>query len=187
MDLFEQLGRSTTEFGTRLRLVQAGHWSLATPCEEWDVRELVNHTVGGAVRYVVLLHGAGADELVATRAVNHLGDDPVGSFEGRARELTNAFGEPGALARTVHHPAGDRSGRQLLEMRIAEFAVHAWDLSRAIGVNGEIDPALVDEMLKRLSVAGTRLQRGGYFDPPTPSFEGDSPLARLLRLTGRRP
>jgi uncharacterized protein (TIGR03086 family) len=187
MDLFDQLERSTSEFGTRLRLVRTEHWSLATPCEEWDVRELVNHVVGGAVRYTMLLHGATSEEVVATRAVDHVGDDPVGSFERRAREVRNAFREPDALSRTVHHPAGDRSGQHLLEMRITELAVHAWDLARAIGADEQIDPLLVDHLWRRLSMTGTRLERAGYFDPPTSTAEDESPLTRLLHLTGRRP
>jgi uncharacterized protein (TIGR03086 family) len=187
MDSFEQLGQSISEFGARLRLVRREHWRLPTPCEEWDVRELVNHVVGGALRYAMLLHGATAEEVVATRALDHLGDDPVGSFERRAQEVAHAFREPGALLRTVHHPAGDRSGRELLELRITEFAVHAWDLARAIGADEQIDPVLVDELCERLSVSGTRLEQGGYFDPPRSAPDDAPPLARLLHLTGRRP
>lgn len=175
MDLFRQLDRSIFEFGTRLRLVRAEHWMLATPCDEWDVRALVNHVVGGATRYTMLLHGATVDEVVATVALDHLGGDPVGSFEQRAQEVAHAFGEPGALSRTVHHPAGDISGRELLGLRVTEFAVHAWDLSRAIGADEQIDPALVHEMVERLPVAGTPLE------------DGASQQARLLHLTGRRP
>jgi uncharacterized protein (TIGR03086 family) len=175
MDLFEQLDRSRLEFGTRLRLVRAEHWSLATPCDEWDVRALVNHVVGGATRYTMLLHGATADEVVATVTLDHLGRDPVASFEQRSQEVVRAFGEPGALLRTVHHPAGDLSGRELLELRVTEFAVHAWDLSRAIGADEQIDPTLVNEMWQRMSVAGTSVE------------DGESQLARLLHLTGRRP
>jgi uncharacterized protein (TIGR03086 family) len=187
MDLLDQLERSTLAFGTRLRLVQTEHWSLATPCEKWDVRELVNHVVGGAVRYTMLLHGATADEVVATRALDHLGGDPTGSFERRAREVANAFRARDALSRTVHHPAGDRSGQELLEMRITECAVHAWDLSRAIGADEQIDPLLADEIWRRLSVAGTRLEQSGYFGPPASASEDESPLTQLLRLAGRRP
>ena len=175
MDLFEQLDRSISEFGTRLRLVRAEHWTLATPCDEWDVRALVNHVVGGATRYTMLLHGATAEEVVATVALDHLGEDPVGSFERQVQEVTHAFGAPGALSRTVHHPAGDLSGQALLELRITEFAVHAWDLSRAIGADEQIDHSLVNEMWGRLSVAGTPLE------------DGESQLARLLHLTGRHP
>jgi len=110
-----------------------------------------------------------------------------GSFERRAQEVVAAFREPGALSRTVLHPAGDRSGEELLELRITEFAVHAWDLARAIGANEQIDPLLADEIWKRLSVTGTHLERGGYFDRPTSARNDASPLIRLLHLTGRHP
>lgn len=175
MDLFEQLDRSIEAFGARLRLVRAEHWLLATPCDEWDVRTLVNHVVGGATRYAMLLHGATADEVVATVALDHLGDDPVASFEQRSREVAYAFAEPGALLRTVHHPAGDVSGRELLELRITEFAVHAWDLARAIGADEQIDPALVQEMWNRALLGSTG------------SENDESQLVRLLQHTGRRP
>jgi hypothetical protein len=72
-------------------------------------------------------------------------------------------------------------------MRITEFAVHAWDLARAIGANEQIDPLLADEIWKWLSVIGTHLERGGYVDRPTSARNHASPLARLLHLTGRRP
>jgi len=183
MDLFEQLTRSISEFGTRLRLVDTEHWSLPTPCDEWDVRELVNHVVGGALRYTMLLHGATADEIVATRSLDHLGGDAVGAFERRAHEVSSAFREPGALSRTVHHPAGDRSGKELLELRITEFAVHAWDLARAIGADEQIDATLADEMSMRLSAAGTGLEQGGYFSPPTHAGDDTSSLAQLLHRT----
>ena len=47
---------------------------------EWDVQALVNHVVGANRRYTMLLHGATADEVDATRMEDHLGDDPASSF-----------------------------------------------------------------------------------------------------------
>ena len=173
MDLFEQLERARAEFGARLRQVGEDDWARPTPCDEWDVRALVNHVVGGALRYTMLLDGATADDVRATTVLDHLGADAVASFERRAREVAAAFREPGALARTVHHPNGDITGERLLELRITEFAVHGWDLARAIGADEALDAALVEAMLAR---AGT---------PESP--DGVPPLARLLRLTGRRP
>ncbi|MCA1690750.1 MAG: TIGR03086 family metal-binding protein [Acidimicrobiales bacterium] len=188
MDLFEQLERSAAEFGARLRLVRAEDWSRPTPCSEWDVRDLVNHVVGGALRYTMLLHGATADDVAVTRALDHLGEDPVGSFETKAQEVKTAFREAGALSRTVHHPAGDMSGEELLELRITEFAIHAWDLARALGADERLDPALVDAMWERLSETGTRLERGGYFSEPAGSVADTAPTqTKLLHLAGREP
>lgn len=187
MDLFEQLERSAAEFGSRLRLVRAEDWSRRTPCPEWDVRELVNHVVGGALRYTMLLHGATTDEVAATRTFDHLGEDPIRSFEAKAQEVKAAFREAGALSRTVHHPAGDRSGEELLELRVTEFAVHAWDLARALGTDERLDPALVDAMWERLSATGTRLEGGGYFKAPRGRVPATAPTqTKLLHLAGRR-
>ena len=80
-----------------------------------------------------------------------------------------------------------RDDHWTLALRITEFAVHAWDLARAIGADEEIDPPLLAAMWERLSSTGTRLERGGYFDSPTPGQADASPLRCVLRLTGRNP
>src|SRR5436190_21210885 len=56
VDAFETLDRSRVEFRRVLAGVAHEHWELATPCEEWNVQELVNHVLGGNVRYTMLLH-----------------------------------------------------------------------------------------------------------------------------------
>jgi len=146
----------------------------------------VNHVLGGAVRYAMLLHGATADEVGATRTLDHIGEDPVRSFDYGAREVATAFGERGALSRTLHHPARDRTGEELLEMRITEFAVHAWDLARSIGADEGLDPALVEAVWNRVAATGTRLDRGGYFEAPAGRLPDDAPAqAKLLYLSGR--
>jgi hypothetical protein len=48
-----------------------------------------------------------------------------------AGELKATFGEPGAMACTAYHPTGERTGAQLLEMRVLDVAVHTWDLAAA--------------------------------------------------------
>jgi len=187
MDAFETLDRSRVEFRRVLAGVTHEHWELATPCDEWDVRALVNHVLGGNVRYTMLLHGAASEELAATRSVDHIGDDALASFDTSAAEVTAAFEEPGAIERTVHHPAGDRSGLDLLWLRVAEWAIHAWDLARAIGGDERLDPDVVDSLLARLEGHGTGLESGVYFEPSTNASSDASAQTRLLLTLGRRP
>jgi uncharacterized protein (TIGR03086 family) len=187
VDPFETLSRSRVEFRRVLAGVGAEHWELPTPCEDWDVRELVNHVLGGNVRYTMLLHGASPEEVSATRSVDHIGADALVSFDASAADVVAAFEEPDALERTVHHPAGDRSGLDLLWLRVGEWTIHAWDLARAIGGDEQVDPELVDSLLARLSRHGTGLESGGYFSPASAASVDEPPQAQMLLAAGRHP
>ena len=92
------LARASDAFTRRLTLIQPHHWAAPTPCTAWDVRALVNHVVGANRRYTMLLHSATADEVDATRTVDHLGEDPVAAFVASRAELTAAFREPGVMS-----------------------------------------------------------------------------------------
>lgn len=188
MDRFEALDRSRGEFERRVQLVGADDWGRPTPCIEWSVRDLANHVVGGCRRYSMLLHGASPDETNALRSLDHLGADPVAAAAAAADEMAMAFREPGALTRVVHHPAGDRSGGVLLDMRIMDFAIHAWDLARALGSDETLDPDLVVLLWDVLSEMGPEMVEKGYFQAANAVLPGDAPLkARVLHITGRRP
>ena len=186
MVTLDLMSRADDGFAQRLALVRPGQWTAQTPCTEWDVRALVNHVVGAKRRYVMLLHGATTDEVEVTRAVDHLGGDPVASFAATAAELKAAFGEPGALARTACHRTGERTGAQLLGMQVLDIAVHTWDLARAIGAGESLDPDVVAFALTFQDTFDAGRQRGA-FAPPGRTPAGSSAQARLLYLSGRRP
>ena len=136
----------------------------------------------------MLLHGASPDETNALRALDHLGADPVASFDAVADEMALAFREPGALTRVVHHPAGDRSGGLLLDMRIMDFAIHAWDLARALGSDETLDPDLVLLLWDVLPAMAPEMVEKGYFEAASLVLPaGTSLMARVLHVTGRRP
>jgi uncharacterized protein (TIGR03086 family) len=151
------------------------------------VRALVNHVVGANVRYHLLLHGAPTERVEATRDVDHLGDDALASFVATADAVVADFSEDGALDRIAHHVAGDRTGRELLSMRVLDVAVHGWDLARAIGADETVDDAVVAFLLA--STAGLDLgpqQRA--FAPADADVPRDAaPRDRLLHRLGRCP
>jgi uncharacterized protein (TIGR03083 family) len=41
----EMLGRALDGLDQRVRAVGEDQWALVTPCDEWTVRDLVNHVV----------------------------------------------------------------------------------------------------------------------------------------------
>jgi uncharacterized protein (TIGR03086 family) len=181
------LTRADDGFTQRLTLVRPHHWGAPTPCAAWDVRALVNHVVGANRRHTMLLQGATADEVDATRAADHLGDDPVASFVATAAELNAAIREPGAMARTAQHPAGERTGAQLVEMRVLDVAVHTWDLARAIGADETLDPDVVAFALTLQDTFEAGRDRAAFAPPPGETSADYPAQARLLHLSGRRP
>ena len=175
------------EFARRLRLVGPGDWRRPTPCAEWDVRALVNHVVGANIRYRLLLRGASTEQVEATRDVDHLGDDAPASFVATADGVVACFREEGALERIVHHVAGDRTGRELLSMRILDSAVHAWDLARAIGADETLDEDVVAFLLAYTAGLdfGSRQHAFAPADAGLPRTA--SRQDRLLHRLGRTP
>jgi uncharacterized protein (TIGR03086 family) len=186
-DPLELLLVANGEFAGRLRLVGPDDWRRPTPCSEWDVRALVNHVVGGCVRHRMLLHGAQAHEVEATRTVDHLGADPVAAFAAAADVSVACFREEGALERIVHHPAGDRTGAELLSMRTLDSAVHAWDLARAIAADEILDADVVRFALAYTAELdlGPRQRAFAPADADVPP--GASAQDRLLHRLGRHP
>lgn len=185
-DELGHLDASTALLRARLAAVAPDEWDAPSPCEGWTARDVAEHVVGDAVRYRLWMVGAPAEEVTASRALSFLGDDPVASLDDIQGALRAAFAEPGALDRTARHSAGDIAGRDLLELRLLEQTLHAWDIAVATGS----DPTIGDDLCARLIGSAATIERlrgHGYYGPASALTGPDDSLQdRLLRLAGRR-
>jgi uncharacterized protein (TIGR03086 family) len=187
MDHVTQLLRARSEFGRRLTDVHTEHLTLPTPCSQWTVRQLLAHVIGGDHAYVDLLHGGSADQVRSLLATYDIGEDPLEQFQHSAGKVITAFGEPGALERTVAHPMRNLPGSQLLNMRVTEWTIHSWDLARAVNTDDSLDPELVTLIYTRMAPRAHSLASTGYFQPPA-GLPDTAPLQdKLLDLLGRSP
>lgn len=183
----EALAAAGRAFSGRLACVGAGDWTRATPCVGWTVRDLVNHVVGGNLRYAMILAGEGPDTVLAAHDRQWLGDDPMAAFHSSLERVMAAFAASGALAATVVHPrSGTMSGAQLRVLRVNELTVHAWDVAQAVGADDVLDEELVIWLYERLEPWRPSFGRSGLY---APSPEAVDPAAttqvRLLELVGR--
>src|SRR4051794_7146573 len=70
-----------------------------TPCDQWDVRALMNHMLDTQSYFV----GAARGEDVSPPSAepgSHLSDDPVLDFTRARSETLATFGAPGAIEKT---------------------------------------------------------------------------------------
>jgi uncharacterized protein (TIGR03086 family) len=168
--------------------VALSDWNRPTPCDAWDVRQLVNHVVGGNVRYRMILDGEPDETVLATHGHDMLGADAVASFDRSLSDVIEAFAAPGALDEIVRHPkSGEMSGRQLRLLRVDELAIHAWDLARAIDADEQLDPELMGWLYEHMQGMQPLIASSGMYKDPGPELPGGDPQRRLLHLLGRQP
>ncbi|MGC2942080.1 MULTISPECIES: maleylpyruvate isomerase N-terminal domain-containing protein [unclassified Brevibacterium] len=181
----EALDRAETCWVTALARVRPGDLDAVSGCPEWTNRELINHLVGGGLRYAKLLGQAEPAEVEATRGVDHLGEDLLEAFWVQERTFRSLAGECD-LEVTVAHRIGKIPGKQLVRMRILELALHAADLSRGTGEPWPIDDELAVFIAAELGDLIVQLgSTGGYAHPRAEDGLPASPAERVLRISGR--
>ena len=188
MTNLELLELATATFADRLAAVGADQWDLPTPCDEWSVRDLVGHVVGGSAMAVALAEGASMEDAIAVFTGTDLADDATAQFAAVGAEQLAALSVDGMPEQIVHHPMGDIPGEMLLGFRIGDLTIHSWDLARATGGDETLPDALVEATWASLSPMAPMIGSTGVFGEGPSGGAADAPLqAQLLDLAGRRP
>ena len=161
--------------------------SSATPCDDWDVRTLVNHVVGELLWVPPLLEGKTIAEVGDRFDGDVLGSDPSTTYKSAATAAQAAAFEPGAQERTVHLSFGDFPGSEYVGQVVSDVIIHSWDLARAVGADDQLDPALVAFVVEFLSPQIEAWRGAGAFGPASEVGPDASAQDRFLAQTGRSP
>jgi len=179
----EQLAAVAEVTGRLIDAVTDDQWGLPTPCEEWTVRDLVEHVVDGNDGFAAaLLEPPG--EIGATAA---LSGDPAGRYRRSVEELLRAFRQSEALERPVTVPFGTVPGAVALHLRITELLVHGWDLARATGQTVAFpDDVVEQELAFSLRALGDVGPGRRPFAPPEAVADDAAVIDRLAACLGRK-
>ena len=172
LDLYDRASAWTTE------KVSAAKTSLdvATPCDKWDLRTLLDHMLETQRYFVNSARDEDASPPGATPPAT-LSDDPAADFEGVRRDVIEAFGDDGVIEKTG--PA--------LGVAFSDILLHGWDVARATGQDATMPDGLAEAAYQTIHGKFTEAQRVGVFKPELPVADDASPQARLLAYTGRDP
>jgi uncharacterized protein (TIGR03086 family) len=146
-----------------------------TPCEEWNVRTLLNHMLD-TQRYFVST-ARGEDASLSADPPDTLSDSPRQDFERMREEVLQTFGEPGVIEKTG--PA--------LGIAFSDTLLHGWDLAQATGQDSRMPDGLAEASYNMIHGRFTDEQRAGVFKPEVKVGDDASPQDRLLAYTGRTP
>lgn len=182
-------------FGDRVHAIGEDQWHATTPCDDWDVTQLVDHLIDENQWVPPLMHGLDLESAnkIVQGARSLPVDGGVGAnltevWDGASLACADAFREDGGMERTVALSRGPTPATGYITEMIFDHLVHAWDLEKAIGYRGDALPddlaATAYEMVQGM---GDLSQFGDMFKPAV-SVPDDAPIMdKLIGLTGRDP
>ena len=175
---------AAAEFDFRIRQILPEYWDASTPCDEWDVYDLVAHCVIENLRASLILEKAPFEEVMGINT-EVVAEDPEMAWEVSWRNAVAAFAEID-LDEQVGLGQQVIPAIEFLRIRACDLAVHAWDLAIGLGVDERIDDEVV---LATLQWARTRREQMArmpeLFDPPIQRTVPVDPQTELLEIFGR--
>jgi uncharacterized protein (TIGR03086 family) len=172
LDLYERASAWTTSkvAGATSKL------DARTPCDQWDVRTLLNHMLDTQNYFLGSAKGADVSP-PAPNPPELLGDDPRADFERGRSDMLRTYGEPGVIEKT-----GPSLG-----IAFSDQLLHGWDLATATGQDPTMPKGLPDAAFEMIHGRFTDDQRKGIFKPEVEIPADASAQDKLLAYTGRTP
>jgi uncharacterized protein (TIGR03086 family) len=165
-----------------------GQRDASTPCDVWNVGQLLDHLLDGQALFVAGATGAVVG-LPNGDPPHLVGDDATGQYEHARQATIEAYSRPGVLEGTVNTPFGTMPAAQFLGIAVCDQLIHGWDLARGTHQNasmpGELAAAAWQMLGGRISDANRG--PGKSFKAAVPIAEDAGFQARLLAYTGRQP
>jgi len=140
----DRLSRAVDQAGAVVSRIRPEQARLPTPCQSWDVRDLVNHLVHDLQQFTAMAHGG----RYAKDDSDVIDDHWMGAYRAAGAALLEAWRREGALDRTIQLPFGEVPATWSVGQQVADVVVHGWDLAKATGQPTEQDHELAQVSLE---------------------------------------
>ena len=186
-NLSAEMAAAAAEAARVVNGVPEGTLNAPTPCGDWDLRTLLNHTIlwtsYSAERRA---HGESVDEELMNKDFTA---DP-GFREDYARQIgkaVDAWNNPEAWAGTRNVMGDATPAADVGAMLLMEMALHGWDVARATGQEFNADgntAAALEDIVQAQAELFRKYQ--GFADAIEPP-QNATAFERALTLSGRDP
>ena len=163
MNLHEEMAAAATENARVVSGVQTSQLTAVTPCPDWDLHALLNHTI----------------LWTAFSAERRARDEPLPD-DLMSRDFV---AEPGFAAAYAAQLDSADVGALLL----AEMVLHGWDVARASGDDYAVPSNVVTAARAAVDANAELFRKYDGFADPVPVPESASAFDRLLAASGRDP
>jgi uncharacterized protein (TIGR03086 family) len=156
----------------------------ATPCEDFDVRNLLGHLIGTAHR------GLATARRMSTRGIPHVvtnvPDTELAPTYARLAASIRTAWIPLAAADEVVAPWGTCMAMDAARGFTVETITHGWDLAVATGQPSDAPNGIADRCLSYATAVIPDRLRGVMYDPPVVEVTASSSTEQLAHLLGHQ-
>lgn len=182
-DSLQLLVRAIEQCGALVGGVRPEQAGLPTPCSEFDVRALINHTVYDLQSFTVMLNG----EERGSPGTDLLGEDWAAAYQTASGALLTAWRRRGTEG-TLKTRIGEFPATWAVHQHTADVAMHGWDIATATGQSTtQLDPEVGRESLNWARENLKPQFRGAAFGPEVEVPESAAIYERLAGFFGRNP
>ncbi|MFE2171262.1 TIGR03086 family metal-binding protein [Streptomyces sp. NPDC059447] len=170
--------------------VPADGWDLPTPCEQWNVTQVLRHAAGDQLAYASRLTGGPGPAEDPFAPSGALTTAPAALLEPALAAAAEAFAgvAPGTAEVAVPLPPFTVSAETAVGAAALDAAVHAWDIAVATGQPSPLAADLARALRPAAEALAEPLRGFAYGPalPGAPAPEAD-PAGSLLAYLGRDP
>jgi uncharacterized protein (TIGR03086 family) len=153
----------------------ATNLDAATPCEEWDVRTLLNHMLETQHYFVASAKGREAAPPSPNPPVL-IGDEPAHDFTAARDDLLDAYADDDVLEK----------GAMGLGIAFSDMLIHGWDVARATNQDATMPQGLAQAAYDTIHGKFSDEQRRNLFKPEIKVPADADAQTKLLAYVGRR-
>ena len=158
-----------------------------TPCDDWDLRTLVNHVIlWTAYSAERRAHGESVAEDLMTKDFTA---DPgfAQDYAAQIDRAVTAWSDPAAWERELGVMGSGTPAADVAAMLIAEMVLHGWDIAKATGQPFDLPEHTLHACLDHVAKFVPNAPNRAPWRPPAAVAPGATLLNRIVAITGRAP
>ena len=186
---FTVLDASHQAMRTVITAVSDDGWARSTPCEQWNVAQVLRHAAGDQLAFVAAITGSGgpAEDPFDPSAASPDGTRAFLEDALRASGAAWSTVAPGTAGLPTPLPQGAMAADDAAAAAALDMAVHAWDIAVATGQPSPLPAALAAQLMPVATAIVEPLRTYGVYAAALAPEPGDDDAATLLRYLGRHP
>jgi uncharacterized protein (TIGR03086 family) len=161
-------------------------WDLTSDCEDWTVRELVNHIVTGNYWAAELASGLTIEQVGDRLDGDVLGTHPLQVYDDSSLVAAAVFRAPDAMEKPCAVSYGPVPGEVYCGHRFLDVLIHGWDVASSTGQDTSLEPELVEACFEVIEPQMDMLAGSGMFGTRQDVPDDADRQRQLLAMLGRR-